>query len=1241
MTVASLWKALDRAGCGKQVGVKEIKDHHCTHTKANPWNIREIDKISRSQENQPVLAVDLSIWICEALASSAMKQNYVVDPPLQLVYSRVLKLLSNGIKLVVVVEGKRRSQEKKATVDTTRPNQDDSESENEAKPRQNKFRKRRSGTRFIEACQRCEIMLNLLGVIVVRANAEGEALCALLNQKGIVDGVISNDGDCLLFGAKVLYTKFSVENLDNGKVIRYDADKIRVVVDDDDADKYDETGMKSKHGQDIIEMSRNDLVAFSILTGSDLAGNGISKVGCRKAIRFIRKCQIDNPLKLDDSSSPALKLLISWGRSASSSINSNLQKDTTGPICGCCGHLGTKKDHKKYGCVGCGTEPGELCFPISPGGRFLKQLRSKVLNMRSDFNPSLTLKAYYEPNENQIPLRLVGKTARTLKMNLPQLEKILQLPFIIRGRTIHESRDSVRKSLSSYLARQELFELLNKPAKENQLTKLPMNNNRPSPLSVNKLLIRNGQPSCEVKWLIKATTSDAEGNPMDEYEFSTIEDESVIKKCYPKLLSVFHEEQRKKKQQGAAEQEKRRSFLLDMEKPKEQGVGNLACGTKKIQKRKDHFDQAECINKPLTKLIGVSDDVKAILLREKEKKNEKTENVEENKSDVLIGRVISTKSDTLLEKNVKQQAHQNDGDEANFCEPYERQDKDDSSTIATFGYEAVDKNSGHPYLQEVYFRDTLVPGHTYYLGIESAFQFRDMAGGDFHLETIHTRKNSGRDESVVSVEKEPLDGFHANSAERKEQSERNDLEIVHSKNQGPLSEYERLKYLRNIPYSHKSGSEGVLENFKTIERHPNSFNGIEQRRFLHIPLHEGCKNESSEIGCHSISNVFQNSQSGVVGKESRARFFVPKLEFSEKTRYVKMNTKNLNDCDPPPKKNLEKLVSHDYEFPSSDFLYDPCGDGIDLINERDSTEIMLEPNGKFDSDQCQILNCCDYDEFGHMNGLEYDINKSDDIAHDMYERFGSGKRKRGQHRQVEGDRRREIKHDRSEIDTNHFSSVMCCGLCQREGMHSWSNYKCDTIYGKRKIPEPQILQDQSNYKNQENRRYNNKSIQGGDGLCDGNKCRSCGRKYELENNWHSFDKPTVFESFHPVKPTCNLDPQNSTQDSYHFKMKKRGRLVFEMHDCQNQLSYDETCNKENCREFIDSRDDVQDLVWGTVRCEYEREENQVEQKDIDILNPNLESRVREKNDELEKRVFIKFETQKRRARINRLCSKYI
>ncbi len=63
-------------------------------------------------------------------------------------------------------------------------------------------REQHSGKRA-RAARECSSVW-VLGVPVVKAKADGDALCALLNLQGVVDVVISNDGDCLLSGAKAV-----------------------------------------------------------------------------------------------------------------------------------------------------------------------------------------------------------------------------------------------------------------------------------------------------------------------------------------------------------------------------------------------------------------------------------------------------------------------------------------------------------------------------------------------------------------------------------------------------------------------------------------------------------------------------------------------------------------------------------------------------------------------------------------------------------------------------------------------------------------------------------------------------------------------------------------------------------------------------------------------------------------------------------------------------------------------------
>ena len=91
MTVSSLWKALDKGGSGKLVGAHQLASSTAS--------------ISHASIVPATLAVDLSIWICESLTSFGLNEQND-NPPLHLVFTRVMKLLNLGVKLVVVMEGK-------------------------------------------------------------------------------------------------------------------------------------------------------------------------------------------------------------------------------------------------------------------------------------------------------------------------------------------------------------------------------------------------------------------------------------------------------------------------------------------------------------------------------------------------------------------------------------------------------------------------------------------------------------------------------------------------------------------------------------------------------------------------------------------------------------------------------------------------------------------------------------------------------------------------------------------------------------------------------------------------------------------------------------------------------------------------------------------------------------------------------------------------------------------------------
>ena len=115
--------------------------------------------------------------------------------------------------------------------------------------------------------------------------------------------------------------------------MRYDLTKLYVVCSNNGSD---DCGHSVKDDQAPVPISREDLIAFALLTGSDLAGNGLPNVGGKKAIRFIAECKRTNPLSLQTAAIDELK---SWARAAKYSHQLEpIHKSSEVKCCSGCGH---------------------------------------------------------------------------------------------------------------------------------------------------------------------------------------------------------------------------------------------------------------------------------------------------------------------------------------------------------------------------------------------------------------------------------------------------------------------------------------------------------------------------------------------------------------------------------------------------------------------------------------------------------------------------------------------------------------------------------------------------------------------------------------------------------------------------------------------------------------------------------------------------------------------------------------
>ena len=532
MTVSNLWAVLDEAGCGRPV-------------KINDFNF------TRGQ--QTILAVDLSIWICEGIASTALS-TFHSDPALHLVYTRTIKLLRLGLGLVFVAEGLRRSSPEGGGGD--------------------KVVVRRSGSQFLDACRRCEIMLKALGVPVVRADAEAEALCALLDSSGVVDGVISNDGDCFLFGARTLYTNFTLENLEEGKVMRYDSKRLTAIVGSLDSDVNTRK----------IGLCREDLIAFSMISGSDMCGAGVLNCGHRKAVRFLDACR-RTARQCDDRT--CLDKLLSWSdESATITLASrkcNIDCDDDGPCtiplsrrCSICLHAGDKVNHQTHGCAECGTEPGECCIAVTSDEKFLRSLKEKALSRSSTLAPRHIVDQYFSPNGNTLPIMLRSLRSKPYTVS-PDPVTMFTTSMIFKGRTKESSHEYIKQTLPKLLARLDLW---SSGPRRYALTSKPKD--KPVPIRINKCVVRNLVPCYEVTWSITICVVDKD----DTFEFNTCEFQSLVDCAYPQLVETFHQQERRRQQARFQDERRKRLGVGNKKRSQRHEASNHPQGGGRKKKRK-------------------------------------------------------------------------------------------------------------------------------------------------------------------------------------------------------------------------------------------------------------------------------------------------------------------------------------------------------------------------------------------------------------------------------------------------------------------------------------------------------------------------------------------------------------------------------------------------------------------------------------------------------------------------------
>ncbi|BBN04400.1 holliday junction resolvase GEN1/YEN1 [Marchantia polymorpha subsp. ruderalis] len=446
------------------------------------------------------LAVDLSYWLVQQ--QTALKDHRVRKPHLRLTFFRVVKLVAKvGALPVFVVDGEPPALKQGVRMKRFKRFSSLCPPSPPHSPATTESVSTRNGS-FSANVEECVILLELLGMPVLRAEGEAESLCAILNREGLVDACVSPDSDVFVHGAKWVIKTLQLDN------------------------KSKESEVELYRAEDIeasMGLRRNHLVALALLIGCDYMPEGVAGVGCANAFQLIRSFP----------ESEILDRLRAWGRGEGPSegeIEQGAQDDGSGrepsvaydsevqirvTHCSKCGHPGNKKEHLNSGCgicfpsredeysfeKGCKPKPkGFLCSCPFCSQKARSKLQTKANAWWGKMCSKMAATPGF-PNEEIIKIFLnseiptfedVTGYASSIKWHAPAMD---ELEMFLQK---HLSWDSfyVRQKALPLLSHFYLSDLADKYCKSSE----ELLNGAFAPLCIHRIKIEHGEPLYVLKW---------------------------------------------------------------------------------------------------------------------------------------------------------------------------------------------------------------------------------------------------------------------------------------------------------------------------------------------------------------------------------------------------------------------------------------------------------------------------------------------------------------------------------------------------------------------------------------------------------------------------------------------------------------------------------------------------------------------------------------------------------------------
>lgn len=192
--------------------------------------------------------------------------------------SRIPNLIEKGIKPIFVFDGispklKKKEQERRREIKNIAEEKFEAAEEEGNKELMLKYAK--MSTRMTsEMVRESKELLSVMGLPVIQAPSEAEAQCAAICKKKEAWAVVSQDYDCLLYGAPRVIQNLTLsqkKRLSNGKTITVIPEYIEL-----------------KDVLSELKLTNDQLIVLGILVGTDFNIGGIKGIGQKKALALVQ-----------------------------------------------------------------------------------------------------------------------------------------------------------------------------------------------------------------------------------------------------------------------------------------------------------------------------------------------------------------------------------------------------------------------------------------------------------------------------------------------------------------------------------------------------------------------------------------------------------------------------------------------------------------------------------------------------------------------------------------------------------------------------------------------------------------------------------------------------------------------------------------------------------------------------------------------------------------------------------------